>query len=132
MLLILEFKKGRLEGCISVRYKDFFTVIIIFLFVMILGLRAAEAGVYSMMGIDKKPESFDFNFDFQNRVYDFSILGVHRQFALTVKVADFYADKKTVRIKFKGKDFTIHPLIEMGFVLKNTGNLDKKSTKMYN
>ncbi|MCR4429833.1 MAG: hypothetical protein NUV45_02300 [Tepidanaerobacteraceae bacterium] len=92
----------------------------------------AEAGVYTMMGLDKKPDSFDFDFDFQSRVYEISLMGARRQFYGTFKIADFYADKKLVRIKLSGRDFTLHPLIDLGFILKSGVNLDKKSTKMYN
>lgn len=113
-------------------YKDLLTLIIIFLLVLAQGLRMAEAGVYSTMGLDMRPASFDFDFDLQSRVYDISFMGMRRQFTGTFKIADFYADKKIICIKFSGMDFTVHPLIDLGFILKSGTNLDKKSTKMYN
>jgi len=101
-----------------VNYKDLLTLIIIFLIVLALGLRLAETGVYSTMGLARKPASFDFCFDPRTRSYDISIMGVHRQFAATFKIADFYADKKMFSIKISGRDITLYPLINLGIVFK--------------
>ena len=107
-------------------------MIIIFLIVLAMGLRAAEEGVYATMGIDKRPASFDFDFDARDRSYDFFILGRHWQFAITFKIADFYADRKKVNIRISGRDIKFHPLVNLGFKFKSGVNLDKKSAEMYN
>lgn len=113
-------------------YKDLLTLIIIFLIVLALGLRMAEEGVYSTMGLDKKPASFDFAFNVRDRTYDLSILGRHWQFTSILKITDFYADRKKISIKFLGKDIEFHPLINLGLKFKSGVNLDKKSAEMYN
>jgi len=95
-------------------YKDLLTLIIIFLIILAMGLRLAETGVYSTMGLDMKPASFDFCFDPRTRSYDISLMGKNLQFAATFKIADFYADKKMFSIKISGRDITLYNLVNLG------------------
>lgn len=113
-------------------YNDLLTLIIIFLIVLTLGLRLAEEGVYSTMGIDKRPTSFDFYLDVSDRHYELCFLGNTFSLKKTFKIANFYADRRMIIIKTPQHELTLYTLIPTGLKLNSGVNLDKKSAKMYN
>ncbi|WP_422444109.1 histidine kinase [Thermoanaerobacterium sp. DL9XJH110] len=112
-------------------YKDLITLIIVFLIILVLGLRIAEEGVYSTMGLDVGPRSFAFEIR-DDRSYGISILGKKINLRSVYRIGDFYADRGRISIEIAGRKYSFCPMVKAGFPPMRGHNLDKNFTKMYN
>ncbi|MDD4569854.1 MAG: histidine kinase [Tepidanaerobacteraceae bacterium] len=112
-------------------YKKFIVVIIIFVIIFVIGVRTAEKGLNAVMGLNIKLKSFEF-FIFDDRIYNFVILGNSFKFQRYYKIGEIYADRGFISLQINGKKFWLNSLIPTGVVLKSRPNLDKKSVNMYN
>ncbi|TYP54991.1 hypothetical protein [Thermosediminibacter litoriperuensis] len=114
--------------------KDLFTLFLIFAVVLVLGLRFAEEGVYSTMGLDITPMTFNLKI-LPDGTYDFFILG--RRFSLRqlLRVSDFYADRRKVDIRIAGLNISVPNMVRV-YDPANFSHLriylDKKYCRMYN
>ena len=112
-------------------YKDFITILIIFVILLSLGIRIAEKGLNATMGLDIRPRSFDFVI-LDDRLYNFILLGNSFKLQRYYKIGDVFADKGCIRLNINGKKIKLNSLIPTGVMLKGLLNLDKKSANMYN
>ncbi len=112
-------------------YKDLITLIIIFTILLTIGVRVAEKGLYDTMGIDWRPQSFDFDFQ-EDRVYRFTLLGNSVKLQNYHKIGNIVAYRGHISFIVNGKTFTINSIIPTGVMLREGPNLDKKTTNMYN
>ena len=112
-------------------YKDLITLIIIFILLLTMGIRIAEKGLYNTMGLDLKPQSFDFDFQ-DDRVYSFTVLGNNIKLQKYYKVGNIVAYRGQISFVINGKTFTINSMIPTGVMLQERLNLDKKTANMYN
>jgi len=112
-------------------YKDLVTLIIIFVILLTIGVRAAEMGLYATMGLDLQPKSFDFVFQ-RDRLYSFTVFGNSLELKKFYKVGNILASKGNISIVVSGKSFTINSIIPTGVMLRETANLDKTTAKLYN
>ena len=111
-------------------YKDLLTLVIILSILVFTGLRIAEQGLYTTMGINQELRTFNFKI-VGDRNYDVWVLGKNLSFQKTYKIGDFYADKATIYLKMQGRQFYINPLISFVPPLKSL-NLDKNPIELYN
>lgn len=112
-------------------YKDFMTLIIIFVIILTLGIRIAEKGLNVTMGLDIRPKSFNVDI-LGDRVYNFTVLGNNLKLQRYYKIGNIFADKGHLTMKINGKKIKLNSLIPTGVMLKGRLNLDKKSANMYN
>ncbi|ADL07664.1 hypothetical protein [Thermosediminibacter oceani] len=114
--------------------KDLFTLFLIFAVVLVLTLRFAEVRVYSTMGLDIAPITFDFKI-LPDRTYDFCVLDRRFSIRQFLKIGDFYADRRRVDIKFAGMNIIIPNMVRV-YDPANLSYLriylDKKYPRMYN
>jgi hypothetical protein len=104
-------------------YKDLLTLFIILSMLLFTGLRVAEQGLNITMGLNLKPRVFNFHI-INPRGYDIWFLGKHISLQKIIKIADFYADKKNIRLIWQGNSYYITPLISFTPPLESL-NLDK-------
>lgn len=95
-------------------YKDFFTLMIIFLLVLTLGLRVAEQGVYSTMGIETRPRTFDLDFN-KNGVYNINLLGKNIELNKIYKIGELDITDRWVTLKFLDRQIQFCPVISLPF-----------------
>ena len=112
------------------KYKDLITLLIIFFVFTISGVRIAEEGMYSVMGLEIEPKSFCYIF--KDHSHTFEIMGKHYTLQRLHKIGEFYADRYKITLDLNGKKVSFSPLIYTGVSLKNRVNLDKKHANMYN
>jgi len=104
-------------------YNDLLTLIIIFLVVLTLGLRTAEQGVYSTMGIETRPKTFDLDY-YRDGVYNVNIMGRNFELDKKYKIGDLNISNELIILKFNGKEIKFSPLISLPFrnsFLNNVG-----------
>ncbi|MCG1012696.1 histidine kinase [Tepidanaerobacter sp. GT38] len=112
-------------------YKDLITLVIIFILLLTIGVRVAEKGLYNTMGLDLRPQSFDFDFQ-EDRVYSFTVLGSNIKLQKYYKIGNMVACRGQISFMINGKTFTINSMIPTGVMLQERLNLDKKTANMYN
>ncbi|MCG0274771.1 MAG: hypothetical protein L5655_01230 [Thermosediminibacteraceae bacterium] len=113
---------------------DLIALFLVFVVVLALGLRMAEEGVYSIMGLDTDPLTFDLKV-LPGGQYDFCILGSRFSLKQTLKLGEFYADRRRVDIRIGGLNISVPTM----FCVYNPANLphlriylDKQNSRMYN
>lgn len=112
-------------------YKDLISLLIIFILFLALGIRLAEQGVNSTMGLDLLPKSFSVSIS-KKQVYTFCVLGKSYEIQRTMKIGEIYAGRQQIAININGKKIIINTLIYTGVPFKNIVNLDKRHANMYN
>lgn len=104
-------------------YRDLFTLIIIFIIVLIIGLNFAEKGVYSAMGLDSPPQSFNFRMN-KNRDYHICILGKDFTYNKAYKIGEIYGNKRSLHIKIANKKIHLTPMVNAKIIKDKLSNLD--------
>lgn len=112
-------------------YRDIVTIFILFTFALTAGLRVAERGVAHTMGIDPTPQSFSFLLD-STQKYNIVLMGKNIKLQKVLKIGDFYANRKKIKLFISGKNFSINPILNIGLSLKSFVKLDKRQIKLYN
>ncbi|HHV18031.1 MAG TPA: histidine kinase [Thermoanaerobacterales bacterium] len=112
-------------------YKDLITILIIFVIFLSLGIRIAEKGMNTIMGLDIRPKSFDFVI-LSDRVYNVIVLGNSIKLQKYYKIGDIFAGKGIINLNINGKKIKLDSIIPAGVMPKRRTNLDKKSVNMYN
>ncbi len=106
-------------------------LLILFIIFTFIGIWVAEKGLNGVMGLDIRPKSFDFVV-LNDNIYDFTVLGNSIKFHRYYKIGDIAADKGHITLNINGKTLELNYIIPIEVVLKDTLNLDKKPTNMYN
>jgi len=104
-----------INGGSPMNYKDLLTLIIIFLMVLTLGLRTAEQGVYSTMGIETRPQIFDLDYH-SDGVYNLNIMGKNFELDKKYKIGDLNIIDRLITLKINEKEIKFSPIISLHFL----------------
>lgn len=96
----------------DMNYRDVITLSIILLILIFTGLRIAEEGLNTTMGINREPRVCNLTIN-HLRGYDIWLLGKKVYLQKTIKLADFYADRQYLCITWKGQSFMLSPWISL-------------------